>query len=63
MTRRFRMLSLDKKINIEFPSGHNTLLIMRAACQQEFQHCVPKVGKGVTSPRFNFTFRTMHAKV
>jgi alkylated DNA repair dioxygenase AlkB len=60
-TRRFRMRSTDKKINVEFPASHNTLLVMRGACQEEFKHQVPKE-RGITESRFNLTFRTMRPR-
>ena len=36
--------------------GHGDLLVMGGACQHEWEHCVPKMRRGV-GPRMSITFR------
>src|SRR5262249_53558033 len=57
-TRRFLLKPRRKRSGPprEFALTHGSLLIMRAATQEDFVHGVPKEPK-VTGPRLNLTFR------
>ena len=39
-------------------AGRGAVLVMKGACQEQMQHCVPKRA-GVPGPRINLTFRTI----
>ena len=58
-TRRFRFRSRTdsgRTLGIDLP--HNSLLVMPAGVQSEWQHALPKTRKPVT-PRVNLTFRRL----
>ena len=58
-TRRFLLRRKDdKKLKIEFPLKHGSLLIMKGELQHYWQHSVPKERK-VKEDRFNLTFRVI----
>lgn len=55
--RRFRMRSKSRtQPRAEYDLGHGDLLIMRAGCQDAWEHCVPK-SKRSRGQRLNLTFR------
>ncbi|QFZ28957.1 putative alpha-ketoglutarate-dependent dioxygenase [Clavispora lusitaniae] len=64
-TRLFRLRSNHKKNApiFEIPLPHNSLLVMRPGCQEEYKHCVNSMSKSVAlhpevgSTRFGLTFR------
>lgn len=49
---------VEKKRSLELRLGHGSLLIMRGASQQNFQHAVPKE-KRLHGERINLTFRAV----
>ena len=58
-TRRFRFrhrYERGRTLSIDLP--HNSLLVMPAGLQAEWQHALPKTRKAVT-PRVNLTFRRL----
>lgn len=59
-TRDFALRRIDNhKEKLTIPLEHGTVLIMRGALQDYWQHSVPK-RKKVKGSRFNLTFRTIH---
>lgn len=64
-TRTFRLRSTHKKEALMFQIAlpHNSLLLMRPGCQEEFKHCVNGMSKAVAlhpkvgSTRYGLTFR------
>jgi alkylated DNA repair dioxygenase AlkB len=59
-TRRFLMRNKITKEKTAFELAHGDLLVMRGACQAEFEHCVPRT-KRVSGSRINLTFRNVLA--
>lgn len=64
-TRMFRLRSTHKKNApvYQIPLTHNSLLMMKPGCQEEFKHCVNSMGKPlelhpkIGTMRFGLTFR------
>lgn len=52
----FRHKQTRQKVELMLSSG--SLLVMHGACQEQWQHALPKA-KCVTLPRINFTFRNI----
>ena len=53
---RLRHKETGEKVSVLLDSG--SLLVMKDATQNHWQHCIPK-SKKITSPRINLTFRSM----
>jgi alkylated DNA repair dioxygenase AlkB len=47
---------VDKKEKLEIELGHGSLLLMKGACQDHWEHQIPKSRK-VSGERINLTFR------
>jgi alkylated DNA repair dioxygenase AlkB len=55
--RRFQFRNyVDKKEKLEIELGHGSLLLMKGACQDHWEHQIPK-SKKVSGERINLTFR------
>jgi len=58
-TRRFVLRNRsDRSRRLELDLVHGSLLVMRGATQERWQHQVPKTARPV-GPRINLTFRTI----
>lgn len=55
--RRFQFRNyVDKKEKLQIELGHGSLLLMKGACQDHWEHQIPK-SKKVSGERINLTFR------
>jgi alkylated DNA repair dioxygenase AlkB len=57
VSRRFQFRNyVDKKEKLQIELGHGSLLLMKGACQDRWEHQIPK-SKKVSGERINLTFR------